>query len=70
VTCRRHFENRDGPSVQHNVAIYKNSDAQDPIFQGGIIPGGNDADYEFTAPPGGEYYFRCDVHPGMMNVHE
>lgn len=60
-----HFENRDGPSVQHNVAIYENSDAQDPIFQGDIIPGDTDADYEFTAPPSGEYFFRCDIHPSM-----
>ena len=60
-----HFENRGGPSVQHNVAIYENSDAQGPIFQGDIIPGDTDADYEFTAPPSGEYFFRCDIHPSM-----
>jgi plastocyanin len=60
-----HFENRDAPSVQHNLAIYEDSGAQDPIFQGDIIAGGTEAVYEFTAPTKGEYFFRCDVHPSM-----
>lgn len=60
-----HFENRDSPSIPHNVAIYEDEDANDPIFQGKIIPGGSDIDYEFTAPASGEYFFRCDVHPSM-----
>ena len=60
-----HFENRDTPSVQHNVAIYEDSGARVPIFQGDIIAGGTGADYEFTAPTEGEYFFRCDVHPSM-----
>ncbi len=60
-----HFENREASSIQHNVAIYKNSGAQDPIFRGKIIAGGADIDYEFTAPSSGEYFFRCDVHPSM-----
>src|SRR5919106_2181544 len=59
------FENRDTPSVQHNVAIYEDSGARVPIFQGDIIAGGTEADYEFTAPTKGEYFFRCDVHPSM-----
>ena len=59
------FENRDASSIRHNVAIYEDEDANDPIFQGKIIPGGSDIDYEFTAPASGEYFFRCDVHPSM-----
>jgi len=33
-----HFENRDASSILHNVAIYQDADADDPIFQGKIIP--------------------------------
>ena len=53
-----HFYNREASSIQHNVSIYKGSDAQDPIFQGKIIPGGTDIDYEFTASSRGQYFFR------------
>ena len=60
-----HFENRDASNVPHNVAIYEDADADDPVFQGEIIPGGTDIDYEFTAPLRGEYFFQCDVHPSM-----
>src|SRR5919106_4821276 len=48
-----HFENRDAPSVQHNVAIYEDSAPESPIFQGDIIAGGTEADSEVTAPTKG-----------------
>jgi plastocyanin len=60
-----HFENRDVSSVRHNVAVYTDESAVEAIFQGEIIPGGTSIDYEFEAPDKGEYFFRCDVHPGM-----
>ena len=60
-----HFENRDVSSVRHNIAIYENEKATETIFQGEIISGGTSIDYEFEAPAQGEYFFRCDVHPGM-----
>jgi plastocyanin len=60
-----HFENRDVSSVRHNVAIYTDESAAEAIFQGEIIPGGTSIDYKFEAPDSGEYFFRCDVHPGM-----
>ncbi len=59
------FENGDSSSTLHNIAIYEDEGANDPIFQGEIIPGGTDIDYEFTAPGRGQYFFRCDVHPSM-----
>ena len=60
-----HFENRDVASVRHNIAVYTDETATEAIFQGEIIPGGTSIDYEFEAPAKGEYFFRCDVHPGM-----
>jgi plastocyanin len=60
-----HFENRDVSSVRHNIAVYENEKATEAIFQGEIISGGTSVDYEFKAPAQGEYFFQCDVHPGM-----
>ncbi|HEV2755816.1 MAG TPA: cupredoxin domain-containing protein [Actinomycetota bacterium] len=57
------FENND--PVQHNVAIYEDDSAAVSLFKGDIIEGGDSTTYEFDAPPKGEYYFRCDVHPDM-----
>ena len=57
------FENLD--PVQHNVAIYEDESAAADLFKGEIIDGGDSITYEFDAPPKGEYYFRCDVHPDM-----
>ena len=59
------FENRETSNILHNIAIYQEADIDDPIFQGKIIPGGTQIDYEFTAPRSGDYYFQCDVHPSM-----
>jgi plastocyanin len=57
------LENLD--PVQHNVAIYEDESAAAEIFKGEIIDGGDSITYEFDAPPKGEYFFRCDVHPDM-----
>ncbi|HEV2755258.1 MAG TPA: cupredoxin domain-containing protein [Actinomycetota bacterium] len=57
------FENHD--PVQHNIAIYEDESAAAEIFKGDIIEGGDSTTYEFDAPPKGEYFFRCDVHPDM-----
>ncbi|HZA41497.1 MAG TPA: plastocyanin/azurin family copper-binding protein [Actinomycetota bacterium] len=60
-----HFENRDVSSIRHNIALYTDETAAEPIFSGEIISGGTSIDYEFESPAEGEYFFRCDVHPGM-----
>ena len=52
-------------SVRHNVAAHTDESATKLFFQGEIIPGGTSIDYEFGAPDRGDYFFRCDVHPGM-----
>lgn len=51
--------------VQHNVAIYESADASETIFKGPIIDAGAKIAYKFTTPEAGEYYFQCDLHPGM-----
>ncbi len=61
------FDNQDD-GIPHNFAVYENSTAQDPIFQGEIVTGPDTTEYTFTAPEEpGTYYFQCDVHPSQMN---
>lgn len=57
------FVNED--TVEHNISIYEDDAAQQDIFIGDIIPGGQEITYTFQAPKKGEYYFQCDVHPAM-----
>lgn len=57
------FVNED--TVEHNIAIYEDDSAEEEIFVGDVIPGGQQITYTFTAPEPGEYYFHCDVHPAM-----
>jgi plastocyanin len=56
------FSNAD--SVQHNISIYE-SEGGESLFEGEII--GAAAEITYSIPPidKGEYYFQCDVHPGM-----
>ena len=60
------FENGDDASVQHNFALYT-EEGGDPLFQGEVTNGGDTAEYEFSTPEPGSYYFQCDVHPAEMN---
>ena len=69
-----HFHNREPPGssqvtgIAHNFAVYDSPAATKMIFSGEIITGGGDAVYRFTAPAApGTYFFRCDVHPAIMN---
>lgn len=61
------FVNDDSSSVQHNVAIYEEEGGAD-IFVGDVIPGGQSVTYDVPALDKGEYYFQCDVHPGMKGT--
>ncbi len=70
------FHNREPPGssqvtgIAHNFALYDTPAAAVMIFSGEIITGGGDAVYRFTAPSTpGTYFFRCDVHPALMNGH-
>lgn len=58
------FDNKD--TISHNFALYKTESAKEAIFIGNIISK-DKVNYEFTAPTTpGTYFFRCDVHPGLM----
>lgn len=60
------FDNKDA-TVQHNIAIFKGSDATGPlVFRGAIETGPKVTQYTFRAPPPGTYFFHCDVHPTQM----
>lgn len=61
------FENADASSVQHNVAIYEEEGGKE-LFPGEVIPGGQSITYDVPALDKGEYYFQCDVHPGMKGT--
>lgn len=58
------FANEDASSIQHNVAIYEEEGGAD-LFVGDVIPGGQTTTYAIPALEKGEFYFQCDVHPGM-----
>lgn len=58
------FANEDASSIQHNVAIYEEEGGAD-LFVGEVIPGGQSTTYSVPAFDKGEFYFQCDVHPGM-----
>jgi len=60
------FDNQD-VGMPHNFALYTTPAATEPIFVGQIIDGPQRIIYpHFAAPPPGEYFFRCDVHPAQM----
>ncbi len=53
-------------SVEHNLSIYENEDAQQDLFLGPNVGPGASVDYDIPAMPEGEYFFRCDLHPTSM----
>jgi plastocyanin len=59
------FVNEDSSSTQHNMSIYETPDAEKNLFEGQIIPGGQEAQYQIPPLKKGEYYFQCDIHPSM-----
>lgn len=64
VTIR--FDNKDA-ATQHNIAIFKGADASGPlVFRGAIETGPKVVEYTLRAPPPGNYFFHCDVHPTQM----
>jgi hypothetical protein len=60
------LSNQD-PGVLHNFALYNNRSASQSIFVGELVTGPAVTTFNFTAPPPGSYFFRCDVHPEDMN---
>ncbi len=56
------FRNEE-KGLRHNVALYKDASATEPIFRSAVIAGPGHSQYSFQAPPPGTYYFRNDLHP-------
>jgi plastocyanin len=59
-----HFDNKDA-NIPHNVVVTKDA-AADILFSGDIITGPAAKDYTFAAPPPGDYFFHCAIHPLQM----
>lgn len=59
------FRNLAG--VPHNVAIYTDASASEPIFVGETISDAATV-YEVAALEPDEYFFRCDLHPDMTGT--
>jgi plastocyanin len=60
------FNNAD-PSVAHNVVIFDGEDAEAPsLFQGEIVTGPTEVDYDVPPLPEGDFFFHCEVHPTTM----
>jgi plastocyanin len=68
-TFELRFFNQDA-GVQHNVAIYTDDSAAEPLFVGDLILGIGTGAYEVPAIDAGSYFFRCDVHPAMTGTVE
>jgi len=64
------FTNNDA-GVQHNVDIFeKEGFSGDPLFEGDLVTGVADVDYDVPALDAGTYFFRCIVHPTMTGTIE
>ena len=61
-----HFTNSDVAQTPHNFSVYTDQTASQAIFNGALVAAPGSADYTFTAPPPGSYFFRCDFHPAQM----
>jgi plastocyanin len=57
------FDNQEG--APHNVAIYRDASASDPVFVPEPFSGPAAMTYDVPALAGGTYFFRCDLHPQM-----
>lgn len=67
-TVTVNFLNNDS-GIPHNMSVNQNESGGQTksIFVGKIITGVASITYTFTAPAaGGNYFFRCDVHPQQM----
>jgi nitrite reductase (NO-forming) len=59
------FDNTDA-GIPHNVSIYTEESAADPLFVGEVFSGPDVVTYEVPALDEGTYFFRCDVHATTM----
>lgn len=59
------FANRQ-KDVRHNVVILKSRDGETLHRGGDPFPGVQTMVYDAPPLPAGDYYFHCEVHPGLM----
>ncbi|HVF54286.1 MAG TPA: cupredoxin domain-containing protein [Actinomycetota bacterium] len=68
ATVELEFDNQD-TGTPHNIAIYENAEKgaafEDALFDGQDVAGPATVTYEIETPGAGEYFFQCDIHPGM-----
>jgi len=65
---RIRLDNKD-EATKHNIAFYKSSSDLTPVSDGSVglqFEGPGVDDTVFDVPEPGTYYFRCDVHPTIM----
>jgi plastocyanin/mono/diheme cytochrome c family protein len=65
---RVRLDNEDN-GTEHNIAFYKSKTDITPVASGSVglhFAGVAQNDTVFTIPAAGTYYFRCDVHPTIM----
>ncbi|HEU0235797.1 MAG TPA: hypothetical protein VFR14_05075 [Candidatus Limnocylindrales bacterium] len=55
------LDNRDR-GIPHNIAIYRDSDADQPILVGTVSIGEARTTERVGALPAGAYFVRCDIH--------
>lgn len=61
------FDNKD-PGTGHNVQIYRDEAFREKLTDNPVFPGPAKREYKDKAPAEGEYFFKCDVHPGMAGT--
>jgi plastocyanin len=62
------FDNRDA-GTQHNVEIFTGTEPSgETLFEGDIITGPDQIDYDVPALDAGEFAFNCVVHPTMTGT--
>ncbi len=69
-----YFQNNETGET-HNISIYADPAATEPLFRGELLAGpatdedeSSGAVYRFTAPGPGTYFFHCDVDPTMNGI--
>lgn len=62
------FEVTNTGGAPHTMTIYRDNSYSDPVEGGdtGTINGGEDGSVDVTFADAGTYFFRCDIHPALM----
>ena len=61
------LDNRDS-GVPHNIAVTRDEAGTEKLFSGPQVTGPAQVTYSFDAPPPGQYFFHCEVHPNMKGT--